>query len=138
MAFLNGKWARFSATTTSVAGSSSGNVTGAYKWAIGFKRDRLDTTNFESSADTINVFSEGLVGVLDTTFSVDGYVSDTNVNIFWPGSSLAAGLYYRKTSQLGYTISNADLLDFSPTTTVRDKAGFSAQFQTNGTVNPAS
>lgn len=132
MAYLAGKYARFTAGGV--------NVVGSYKWAIGFKRDRLDTTNFESAVSVSgnNVFSEGLTGIFDTTFSVDGYVNDALVNIFFPEAYITAALYYRKTVALGYAIPYADILSFSPNTTVRDKAGFSAEFQTSGLVSAAT
>lgn len=129
MAYLAGKWARFNAGGI--------NVVGAYKWSIGFKRERLDTTSFESAANTVNVFSDGLTGVLDTTFSVEGYVSDALVNLFFPEANIAAALYYRKSVALGYAINYADILSFSPSTTVRDKATFTAELQTSGLVTPA-
>lgn len=131
MAYLAGKFARFNAGGT--------NVVGAYKWGIGFKRDRLDTTSFESavSVDGVNVFSDGLTGVMDTTFSVDGYVSDVLVNLFFPQANLSAVLYYRKNVALGYVITYADILSFTPSTSVRDKAVFTAELQTSGLVSPA-
>lgn len=132
MAFLPGKFARFTA----------GGVTasGTFKWDVGFRRDRLDTTHFEStvSASGNNVHSEGLTGVLDTTFSVSGHVSDTLVNILFPEASIAATLLYRRNVSLGYSVASADVLSFSPSTSARGKAEFSAELQANGLVSPAA
>lgn len=131
MAFLPGRYARFTAGAISTSGT--------FRWNIGFRRERLDTTNFESvaSAATGNVHSEGLTGVLDTTFSVEGYVNDVTVNLFFPGGALVCSLLYRKFISLGYVCS-ADVLSFQPQTSVRDKAGFTAELQTNGLVSPAA
>lgn len=131
MAYLPGKFARFTAGGTT--------ATGAFRWSIGFKRDRLDTTNFESvvGASGVNVHTEGLTGVLDTIFSVEGHQSDTLVNLFFPDASVACTLLYRKAVSLGYSCT-ADVLSFSPQTSVRDKAGFSAELQASGLVSPAA
>lgn len=110
---------------------------GPFKWALSFKRDRLDTTNFESATYLTNVYSEGLSGVMDTTFSVDGYVSDNAPNILYPNAVVAFTLLFRKTAPLGYA-GNADILDYSASTPVRDKISFTANFQTNGIVLPAA
>lgn len=132
MPFLPGKFARFSAggLTTS----------GAFRWNVAFRRDRLDTTTFESivSADGTNVHSDGETGVLDTTFNVEGYSVDTTINILFPGAGIAAALQYRKNVALGYAIADADVLSFNPQTTVRDKASFTAELQANGLVSPAA
>lgn len=130
--FLPGKFARFSLGADSVAG--------AYRWSPGFRRERLDTTNFESavSASGINVFSEGDTGPLDTTFSVEMYVSAVNVNFFFPDAQLTCSLYYRKNVPLGYTGLIADVLDFSPSTAVREVAKATAQLQTSGLVAAAA
>lgn len=132
MAYLPGKFARFTAGGVT--------VTGAFKWSIGFKRDRLDTTNFESvvGASGVNVHTEGLTGVLDTTFSVEGHMLDALVNIFFPDAYVACTLLYRKAVSLGYSVPYADVLSFSPQTSVRDKAGFSAELQASGLVSPAA
>jgi hypothetical protein len=131
VAYLPGKFARFS------AGASV--VEGAFRWSVGFRRERLDTTNFESvvGVSGVNVHSEGLTGILDTTFSVEGYVNTDTINLFFPDVELACALYYRKDVSLGYSC-DADVLSFSPQTSVRDKAGFTAELQANGLVNPAA
>lgn len=132
-AYLPGKFGRFY-----LAGF--GNVSGAYKWAPSFKRERLDLTNFESAvgASGNNVFSEGDVGVLDTTFQVECYMSPVNVNLFFPDATLQCSLYYRKNIPLGYTGLVADVLDFSPNTAVREVAKGTASLQTNGLVVSAA
>lgn len=129
--YLPGKFARFTAGGVSVAG--------AYEWGLTARRDRLDTTNFESavSANGINVCSDGLTGVLDTTFNVSGYASAALINILYPAAELACTLLFRKNTPLGYYISYADVLSFAPKTSVRDKGGFSAELQSSGIVGPA-
>ena len=131
MAYLGGKFARFKAGGI--------NVVGSFKWSVSFKRDRLDTTSFESivGASGYNVHSDGLTGVLDTTFNVDGHASDALVNILFPDASVVCELLFRKTVSLGY-VCTADVLDFNANTAVRDKAGFSASLQANGLVSPAA
>ena len=131
MAFLPGKFARFSA--------SGLTTSGAYQWSVGFRRERLDTTNFESAVSVSgnNVHSEGLTGVLDTTFTVQGYVNDAAANILFPEAQIACTLQFRKSVTLGYTCT-ADVLSFAPQTAVRDKAGWTAELQTNGLVAPAA
>lgn len=130
--YLPGKFARFTLGSQSIAG--------AYRWSPGFRRERLDTTNFESvvSVSGNNVFSEGTTGPLDTTFSVEMYVSETNVNFFFPDATLTCAMYYRKNVALGYTGLIADVLDFSPSTAVREVAKATAQLQTNGLVSSAA
>jgi hypothetical protein len=127
--FLNGKFARVSVNSTVFAGP--------FKWSLSFKRDRLDTTNFESAALGVNVYSEGLTGVMDTTFSMDGYVDDAAPNFLYPAAQVTVSLLFRKSVALGYT-ATADILEYSTNTAVRDKIGFTANFQTNGSVLPAS
>jgi hypothetical protein len=131
MAFLNGKFARFRVAATA--------VTGAFRWQLGLRRERMDTTNFESvvSASGNNVHSDGLTGVLDSTVTIEGYSDDNTINLLFPEASLAVDLLYRKTVSLGYAISYADVLAFSPKTGVRDRAGFTCELQTNGLVSPA-
>lgn len=133
MAYLPGKFARFYLT-------GAGNVEGAYRWSPGFRRERLDTTNFESAVSTSgnNVFSEGTTGPLDTTFSVEMYVNPVNVNFFFPDATLTCSLFYRKNVALGYTGLIADVLDFSPNTEVRGVAKATAQLQTSGLVTSAA
>lgn len=132
MAFLPGKFARF--TTGGLTTS------GAFRWGMGFRRERLDVTTFESTvgATGVNVHSDGLTGVLDTTFTVEGYVNDLAVNILFPDASVACTLLYRKAVSLGFTVGAADVLSFQPTTTVRDKASFTAELQASGLVSPAA
>lgn len=132
MAFLPGKFARFR--------SASANVTGAYKWSPSFKRERLDTTNFESvvSSSGNNVHTEGTTGPLDTTFSVEGWATDANVNTFFPEAALTCDLLYRKSSSLGYMGVVADVLDFGPSTAAREMARFTANLQASGLVSPAA
>lgn len=131
MAFLPGKFARFRAP---------GVFAGPFRWNIGFRRERLDLTNFESvvGASGVNVHSEGTTGVLDTTFSVELYMTDVNVNMFFPDASVACDLLYRKNVELGYKSISADVLEFSPNTTVRDRSMGTAQFQANGLVSQAA
>ena len=130
--FLPGKFARF------VAAGVSAN--GSFRWSPGFRRERLDVTTFESlvSASGYNVHSDGLTGVLDTTFQVESYITDTTVNLFFPDAPLACDLYYRKAIPLGYTGIYADVLEFTPTVSVRDRAMGTAQLQTSGLVSPAA
>jgi len=132
VAFLPGKFARFRAAGISASG--------AFRWNIGFRRERLDVTTFEStvSASGNNVHSDGLTGVLDTTFQVETYISDTTYNLFFPEASLSCDLFYRKLVQLGYSGILADVLEFTPNVTVRDRAMGTVQLQANGLVSPAA
>jgi hypothetical protein len=132
MAFLPGKFARFRVASTAIAGP--------FRWNIGFRRERLDVTTFEStvSASGNNVHSDGLTGVLDTTFQVETYVNDTTINVFFPEAALTCDLYYRKTVALGYVGVSADVLEFNPSTAVRDRAMGTVQLQSNGLVSPAA
>lgn len=132
MAYLPGKFARFRV--------ASAAITGPFRWSPSFRRERLDTTNFEStvSASGNNVHSEGVTGVLDTTFSVEGYLTDTIINTFFPEASLTCDLYFRKAVALGYVGVVADVLDFAPNTSVRQTSQFTAQLQANGLVSPAA
>lgn len=131
MAFLPGKFARFRMPS---------QIQGPFRWNVGFRRERLDVTNFESavSASGLNVHSEGLTGVLDTTFSVEVYMVDTIINAFFPEAPVVCDLLYRKNVSLGYRSVNADILEFQPNTSVRDKAMATVQMQANGLVSPAS
>ena len=130
MAFLPGKFARFRAPTA---------IAGPFRWNIGFRRERLDLTNFESTVSTsgYNVHSEGTTGVLDTTFTVEMYMSDANVNAFFPETTVFCDLLYRKNVELGYHNLVADVLEFQPNTAVRDRAMGTVQMQANGLVAPA-
>lgn len=132
MSALPGKFARFR--------SSSASVSGAFRWNIGFRRERLDLTNFESavSVSGINVFSEGSTGPMDTTFQVEVYATDANVNLFFPEGSLTCDLLFRKTVSLGYMGIVADVLNFTPNTEVRGIGKFVVEFQSNGLVSQAS
>lgn len=136
MPFLSGKFARINVAQ----GVFSGAASGPYRWAAQFKRERLDTTNFESAVGVsgVNVHSEGLTGVLDTTFTVEGYVSDVLVNLLWPEASVLVDLLYQKNIPLGYKGVLADVLSFSGNTSVRDKATFTAECQSNGIVGYAA
>ncbi len=131
--YLPGKFARVYAT-------GIGNIAGAYRWTPGFRRERLDTTNFESAVSTsgYNVFSEGDTGPLDTTISLELWVSPTNVNYFFPDAPLTVSLFYRKNNPLGYSNLLCDVLDFSPGTSVREVAKGTAQLQTSGIVSSAA
>lgn len=133
MAFLPGKFARFSA-------GAAGAATGSFRWNVGFRRERLDVTTFESavSASGLNVHSDGLTGVLDTTFQVETYVNDLIVNLFFPEASLTCSLYFRKAIALGYLGISADVLEFSPNVSVRDRAMATVQLQSNGLVSQAA
>lgn len=130
--FLPGKFARFR-----VGGVSQ---TGPFRWNIGFRRERLDVTTFESavSASGNNLHSDGLTGVLDTTFQVETYVNDATVNLFFPEAAVVCDLYYRKAVALGYIGISADVLEFTPNTAVRDRAMATVQMQSNGLVSPAA
>lgn len=132
MAYLPGKFARFRVASTAVAGP--------YRWNIGFRRERLDTTTFESTVSVSgnNVHSDGLTGVLDTTFQVETLMSDVNVNIFFPEAQIVCDLYYRKLIQLGYTGLIADVLELTPTTERRGIGTATAQLQTSGLVPQAA
>lgn len=132
MAFLPGKFARFTAGGIT--------TTGAHRWNIGFRRERLDVTTFESavSASGYNLHTDGLTGPLDTTFQVETYVNDVIVNLFFPEAALVASLYFRKTVALGYVGVSADVLEFTPNTGVRERAMATVQLQANGLVSPAA
>ena len=132
MSFLPGKHARFRAAGVS--------TTGAFRWNVGFRRERLDVTTFESTVSLSgnNVHSDGLTGVLDTTFQVETYVNDVIVNAFFPDSALTCDLYFRKLVALGYTGVYADVLEFTPNVSVRDRAMATVQLQASGLVSPAA
>lgn len=132
MAKLPGKFARFRA--------SAANIAGPFRWGASFRRERLDTTNFESavSASGVNVHTEGTTGPLDSTFTVEGWLDDGVINLFFPDASLTCDLLFRKLISLGYKNVVADVLDFAPGTAVREVGRFTAQLQSNGVVNPAA
>ena len=132
MAKLAGKFARFQASGTA--------INGPFRWGAGFKRERLDTTNFESAVDAgnINVFSEGLTGVVDTTFTVEGWIDDTTLNVFYPSQQFTADFLFRKNVSLGYKSVAVDVLDFSPGTAAREAGKFTAQMQASGLVGTAA
>jgi hypothetical protein len=138
VAALPGKYARFNSPSGSPVG-------GPFRWNIGFRRERLDTTNFESAVDAagVNVFSEGATGVLDTTVQMEMYNSDVSVagNFFFPGLTLTGDLLFRKPglAQFGGTAHGyigliLDVLDFSPSTAVREVSKSTIQLQSNGFV----
>jgi hypothetical protein len=130
MAALPGKFARFRGAGTAISG--------AFRWNIGFRRERLDTTNFESASNGVNVFSQGLTGVLDTTFQVEFYANDATINLFFPGVEGSADLLYRKAPALGYFGIACDVLSFGPSTEVRGIARYTVEFQSNGLVSAAA
>jgi hypothetical protein len=132
VAFLAGKFARVTVDAVT--------ATGPYRWGLGAKRERLDVTTFESTvgATGVNLHTDGLTGPMDTTISVEGWQNDVTPNLLFPDASAALGLFWRKAVQLGYTIGSADVLDYNSNTTVREKAGWTAQLQTNGLVAPAA
>ena len=132
MAFLPGKFARFRVSATALAGP--------FRWNVGFRRERLDVTTFESTVSLSgnNVHSDGLTGVLDTTFQVEAYMTDAIVNTFFPEAALSCDLYFRKNVALGYNGVSADVLEFTPNTSVRDRAMATIQLQANGLVIPAA
>lgn len=132
MAYLPGKFARFRVASTAIAGP--------YRWNIGFRRERLDTTTFESTVSLSgnNVHSDGMTGVLDTTFQVETLMSDVAVNLFFPEAQIVCDLYFRKVVQLGYTGLVADVLEMTPTTERRGIATSTVQLQTSGLVSPAA
>lgn len=115
-------------------------VAGPFRWNIGFRRERLDVTTFEStvSASGNNLHTDGLTGPLDTTFQVEAYVNDATVNIFFPEAQLVSDLLYRKNVTLGYNGVAADVLEFTPNQAVRDRAMATVQMQSNGLVSPAA
>ena len=134
--YLPGKFARLNVTNPIYG---SGSAAGPFRWSPGFRRERLDTTNFESvlSADGYNVHSEGQTGPLDTVFSVEGWMTVEIINLFWPAPPLSCDLLFRKNVALGYKGVIADVLDFGPSTGVRENGKFTAQLQANGLVSPA-
>lgn len=136
---LPGKFARFQVDAVT--------VDGPFRWNIGFRRDRLDTTTFESTVGTssatssLNVGSDGVTGVLDTTFQVELYnsgLSAAALNIFFPDAQLACTLLFRKTVALGYTGIFADVLSFTPSTEVRGVSKGTVELQANGWVLKAA
>ena len=132
MAKLPGKFARFR--------SGGLAINGPYRWGCGFKRERLDTTNFESAVSSSgnNVHTEGTTGPLDSIFTVEGWMDDTVVNMFFPDATMNNDFRFRKNVALGYNDVSADVLDFGPSTAVREMARFTAQMQTSGVVGPAA
>jgi hypothetical protein len=132
VSYLPGKFARFRAAAAAVKGP--------FRWNVGAKRESLDTTSFESpvSASGVNVHCEHETGPLDTTFGVEGVLDTGVVNLFWPDALLTCDLLYRKDSPLGYQNVLADVLDFNPSTAVREVGRFSAQLQATGLVSPAA
>ncbi len=129
---LPGKFGRFRATAAS--------VTGSYRWNVGFRRERLDLTNFESAVGVsgINVFSEGDTGPMDTTFQVEVYATTANVNVFFPEGELTCDLLFKKTASLGYNNIAADVLSLTPNTEVRGLGKYVAELQSNGLVTAAA
>jgi hypothetical protein len=107
VAFMAGKFAR-----VTVDGNTA---TGPYRWGVGFKRERLDVTTFESTvgASGVNVHTDGLTGPLDTTIQIEGYQNDVVPNLLFPDSSAALTLLWRKAVALGYSIGSADVLDYN-------------------------
>lgn len=132
MAFLAGKFARFRVASTA--------VTGPFRWDIQFRRERLDVTNFESTAGGtgVNIHTDGLTGPLDTIFTVEGYVNDSVVNVLFPDANIACDLFFRKSVSLGYTVGYADVLSYRANTGVRERAQFTAELQASGLVAPAA
>lgn len=130
--YIPGKFARFYL-------NGIGAVSGPYRWAPSMKRERLDTTNFESAVGPSgnNVFSEGDVGIFDTTFTVETWISAVNCNMFYPDATLICSLFYRKSSPLGYVGLVADVLEFSPNVGVREMEKATVNMQTSGLVLPA-
>jgi hypothetical protein len=125
---IAGKFARINNGSTAVVGP--------FRWTSGFKRERLDVTTFEStvSASGNNVFSDGLTGVLDSIFTIEGWIDDTTINLFFPDASQTNDFLFRKNVSLGYKGVNGDILDFGPATGVREAAKFTSTFQSNGLV----
>jgi hypothetical protein len=128
--YLPGKFGRF------VNGGQA--VEGAYRWSMGMKRERIDVTNFESDAAGENVYSEGVTGPVDTTFSVELYATAANLNVFYPQAPLICALYFKKSPPLGYQGVEADVLDLSPSTGVRETGKLTASLQANGLVVQAA
>lgn len=132
MAKLPGKFGRFR--------SSSQNVVGPFRWGASFRRERIDTTNFESvlSATGKNLHTEGETGPLDSMFTVEGHLDTTVINLFFPDAAITCDLLYRKDVALGYKNVSADVLDFAPGIAVREAARFTAQLQSNGLIPMAA
>lgn len=132
MAFLAGKFARVTVGAVT--------ATGPYRWQIGFRRERLDVTTFESTVGLtgVNLHTDGLTGPLDTTVTIEGYQTDTTPNLLFPDASTSLALLWRKNVALGYAIAVADVLSYNSNTAVRDKAGWSAECQASGIVSPAA
>jgi hypothetical protein len=132
VAKLPGKFARFQANATT--------ATGAFRWGASFTRERLDTTTFESavSASGLNLHTDGTTGPLDSKFTVEGWIDDAVLNLFFPDAALTCHLLFRKNVSLGYKNVVADVLDFGPATAVREVGRFTAQLQSSGLVNLAA
>lgn len=128
MAKMAGKFARFNA--------GLGAISGPFRWGGGFRVERLDITDFEApvSASGNNIHTSGLTGPLDSTFTVEGWLDDANINLFFPDTALTCDYLFRKSVSLGYKGVLCDVLDFNPGTSVREVAKFTAQLQANGLV----
>lgn len=125
---LAGKHGRINVTGVGAVGYMS-------SWRARMRRERLDTTNFESVTLNGNVYSEGLTGVLDTTFTVEGYChAGGNLLVYYPQDGLVHDFLFRKTSPLGYLGVECDVLGFEPGGNVRDRFTFTAELQSNGLV----
>lgn len=130
VASLPGKFGRFN--------SPSGvTAQGAFRWNVGFRRERLDTTTFDSDTDNTNVFSNGVTGVLDTTFQVEIYNNSSTPNLLFPGASVTCDLLFNRISTLGYKNIAADVLSFAPSSEVRGVSKGTAELQSNGLVASA-
>lgn len=115
-------------------------INGSFRWAMSFRRERLDVTNFESTVSNTgyNVFSDGLTGVLDTTANIEGYFNTAAPNLFYPDGPLTFDFLFAKSPQFGYFNVYCDILEYSPGVTVRDRQQFTASLQTSGSVPTAA
>ena len=123
-----GKYGRVNQTGVPVAG-----ITG---WTAQFRRERIDVTNFESSvsADGYNVFSDGLTGVLDSTFNIEAVTNVAAPAAFFPIAPLFYDFLYTKAVPIGFTNIYCDILNFSPGPKVRAGNTFTAELQSSGAV----
>jgi len=100
--------------------------------------DDIDTTHFESDTDTVNVYGEGLVGIVQAEIMVRGKF-DGNNNPFeapfylFPG--LFGSLFCGLTKLYGYNMGYRCLR--SPTTTrVREATTLECSLMSNGLILP--
>lgn len=108
-------------------------------WRARFRRDPIDTTNFETTTDGVNVGEEQLTGTLGTTFTVEGYVDQTaGMNLFYPYTQVTMDFLYRKTSPVGFRNVVVDILGFEPGGGVKDVFKYTAEVKVNGLLGVAA